>query len=273
MASKVNLLSQRLRGAQFEVSDLRGNIDRLLLDLEDAVFIFDREMRLVFASGSVEKFLGKERDDLVAISRSRKSSRPIPRSGCSSRRRRRPAGSCATGACPSPALGGGVSVVLLSVDMLESIPGATGSGLLVRLRDPEAQRKLGRELQTADRLAAISRVSSGVAHEVKNPLNAILLHVEVAKAKLARGDTDVIPQMEIISSEILRLDRVVKTFLDFTRPVELKLETVPVRRLLDEVLELARPQAEAVEDPRDCGRRSGWRGACASIAICSSRPC
>ena len=61
MASKVSILSERLRGAQFEVSDLRGNIDRLLQDLEDAVFIFDRELRLVFASGSVEKFLGSER--------------------------------------------------------------------------------------------------------------------------------------------------------------------------------------------------------------------
>jgi signal transduction histidine kinase len=113
------------------------------------------------------------------------------------------------------------------------------------LRDPEAQRKLNRELQTADRLAAISRVSGGVAHEVKNPLNAILLHVEVAKAKLARGDTDVQPQMEIISGEILRLDRVVKTFLDFTRPVELNLTTVSLREFLEEVVELARPQAEA----------------------------
>src|SRR5215471_7241894 len=40
MASKVSLLGQRLRGAQFEVSDLRGIIDHLLQDLEDAVFIF-----------------------------------------------------------------------------------------------------------------------------------------------------------------------------------------------------------------------------------------
>ena len=44
MASKVSLLGQRLRGAQFEVSDLRGNIDHLLQDLEDAVFIFNREL-------------------------------------------------------------------------------------------------------------------------------------------------------------------------------------------------------------------------------------
>ena len=64
MASKVNLLGERLRGAQFEVSDLRGNIDHLLQDLEDAVFIFNRELRLVFASGSVEKFLGRDRTDL-----------------------------------------------------------------------------------------------------------------------------------------------------------------------------------------------------------------
>jgi signal transduction histidine kinase len=249
MASKVSMLGQRLRGAQYEVSDLRGNIDRLLHDLEDAVFIFSRDGRLVFASGAVEKFLGRERADLAGqsiqvifppattlgllIAQAAQTGRPI-------RNRRVPIAQ----AVEAPA---GIAVVLLSVDTLETLPGglATGSGLLVRLRDPEAQRKIGRELQTADRLAAISRVSGGVAHEVKNPLNAILLHVEVAKAKLARGDTDVAPQMEIISREILRLDRVVKTFLDFTKPVELNLATVPLQELLGEIVELARPQAEA----------------------------
>jgi signal transduction histidine kinase len=51
--------------------------------------------------------------------------------------------------------------------------------------------------------------------------------------------------MEIISREILRLDRVVKTFLDFSRPVELNLSTVTVQDLVGEIVELARPQAEA----------------------------
>src|SRR5208337_4972422 len=60
MASKVSLLGERLRGAQYEVSDLRGNVERLFQDLEDAVLIFSRERRLVFASASVEKFLGRE---------------------------------------------------------------------------------------------------------------------------------------------------------------------------------------------------------------------
>lgn len=249
IASKVSLLGQRLRGAQYEVSDLRGNIDRLLQDLEDAVFIFNRERRLVFASGSVEKFLGKQRSDLpdqsvsdvfppaatlgLLIAQASQTGRPI-------RNRRVPLRSPGETAS-------GLSMVLLSVDLLETLPGGAnaGSGMLVRLRDPEAQRKLGRELQTADRMAAISRVSSGVAHEVKNPLNAILLHVEVAKSKLAHGDTGIEPQMEIISREILRLDRVVKTFLDFTRPVELKLANVPLQELVGEIVELARPQADA----------------------------
>jgi signal transduction histidine kinase len=249
MASKVTLLGQRLRGAQFEVSDLRGNIDHLLQDLEDGVFVFNREFRLVFASGSVEKFLGRDRSELpgqlladvfppstmlgLLIAQASQTGRPL-------HNRRVPVTPAGDGAS-------GATVVLLSVDILESVAGGPsgGSGILVRLRDPEAQRKINRELQTADRLSAISRISSGVAHEVKNPLNAILLHVEVARGKLSHGDTDVAPQMEIIAREILRLDRVVRTFLDFTRPVELKLATVSMRELVQEIVELARPQAAA----------------------------
>ena len=247
ISSKVSMLGERLRGAQFEVSDLRGNIERVLHDLEDAVFVFNRDMRLVFASGSVEKFLGKEPSGFVGqtigdvfppsttlgllVAQASQTGRPI--------RNRR---------VPFVANGdGSATVVMLSVDPLETLQAAstTVSGLLVRLRDPEAQRTLGRQLQTADRLAAISKISSGVAHEVKNPLNAIGLHVEVARAKLSRGQTDVTQEMEIISREILRLDRVVKTFLDFTRPVELRLANVPLQELVREIVELARPQAEA----------------------------
>jgi len=249
MASKVSLLGQRLRGAQFEVSDLRGNIDRLLEELEDAVFIFDREMRLVFASGTVEKFLGTGRANFagkslssvfppyttlgLVISQATQNGQPV-------RNRRVPLP-------PRPETVAGLGTVLLSVDKLQSPPGsaAGGAGLLVRLRDPEAERKIGRELQMADRLAALSRISGGVAHEVKNPLNAILLHVEVARAKLAKGDTEVGQQMEIVSREILRLDRVVKTFLDFTRPVELNFTNVPLKGLVEEIVDLARPQAES----------------------------
>ncbi|MGD0363428.1 MAG: histidine kinase dimerization/phospho-acceptor domain-containing protein, partial [Bryobacteraceae bacterium] len=249
MATKVNLLGEQLRGAQFDFSDLRGNFERLLDQLEDAVLMFGRDRRLVVASGAVEKFLGKVRADLVGhalpeifppnttlglmLAQAAQTARPI-------RNRRVPITSRD---------GSGAFVALLSVDILEppgkgSNPGR-GTGLLVRLRDPEAARQVGRQLQVADRLSAISRISSGVAHEVKNPLNAILMHVELARMKLARQDTDVAPQMEIISREILRLDRVVKTFLDFTRPVELHPADVPLDSFVREIVDLAAPQAAA----------------------------
>jgi len=246
MSSKVNLLGERLRGAQFEVSDLRGNIERLFQDLEDAVFFFNRDQHLVFASGSVQKLLGWTRSELAGHSLAEifpPSSTlglligDVAQGGKPIRNRRVPV----TSEADIPA---GVPIVLLSVDTVHAAPGG-GSGLLVRLRDPEAQRKIGRQLQIADRLTAIGKISGGVAHEVKNPLNAILLHVEVARAKLAVGDTDVVPQMEIIAREILRLDRVVKTFLDFTRPVELNLANVPLDEFVRDLVDLARPQADA----------------------------
>ena len=250
VASKVSLLGQQLRGAKYDFSDLRGNFERLLDDLEDAVLVFGRDRRLVVAAGAVERFLGRERSELMgktlieifpATTSLGLLLQQAAQTGQSIRNRRVPVASSGNGSASVP-------VALLSVDVLEAPPvgaaGGSGAGILVRLRDPEATRQIGKQLQTAERLSAISRITGGVAHEVKNPLNAILMHVELARMKLAKGDNDVAPQMDIIGSEIVRLDRVVKTFLDFTRPVELHLTDVPLEAFVNEIAELARPLAE-----------------------------
>ncbi|HJZ97858.1 MAG TPA: ATP-binding protein, partial [Candidatus Solibacter sp.] len=250
VASKVNLLGQQLRGAQYDFSDLRGNFEKLLDDLEDAVLVFGRDRRLVVSAGSVEKFLGHDRSQLIgqamidifpASTSLGLLLQQAAQTGRSIRNRRVPIGATGNGSS-------GVVVALVSVDVLEALQTGIGTGpsagLMVRLRDPEATRQIGRQLQTADRLAAISRITGGVAHEVKNPLNAILMHVELARMKLAKGDSDLKPQMDIITGEIVRLDRVVKTFLDFTRPVELHPAEVPLERFVDEIAALARPLAE-----------------------------
>ena len=254
VASKVNLLGQQLRGAQYDFSDLRGNFERLLDDLEDAVLVFGRDRRLVVTAGVVEKFLGRGRSELMG--------RPLvevfppstslglllqqaAQTGLSIRNRRVPMDAGGNGDSAS------VAVALLSVDVLEALQSGivTGAaaGILVRLRDPEPTRQIGRQLQIADRVSAISRITGGVAHEVKNPLNAILMHVELARMKLATGDSDLKPQMDIIASEIVRLDRVVKTFLDFTKPVELHPADVPLEGFVNDIAELARPLAETAK--------------------------
>ncbi len=247
MASKVSLLGQQLRGARYDFSDLRGNLERLLDQLEDAVFIFGRERRLVVASGAVEKFLGRMRSDLLGQGLS-DIFPPSTMLGLLLSQASQTGRDLHNRRVPIVHDGGSGSVVLLSVEILESLSGpaaASSSGMLVRLRDPEATQQISRRLQMADRLSAISGITSGVAHEVKNPLNAILMHVELARIKMEQGDYTLEPHMETISREILRLDRVVKTFLDFTRPLELNVSEVGVDEFLEDIAQLARPQASA----------------------------
>jgi PAS domain S-box-containing protein len=112
-------------------------------------------------------------------------------------------------------------------------------GTLVTLRDAETRKQLRSQLDISSRLAAISRLTSGVAHEIKNPLNAMALHLEVLKTRL----DDSQPEIDVISREIKRLDNVVKTFLSFNKPIELQTAPVDLALLVREVETLVTPHA------------------------------
>jgi signal transduction histidine kinase len=114
-------------------------------------------------------------------------------------------------------------------------------GTLVTLRDIESRRQLEQQLDFSTRLAAISRLTGGVAHEIKNPLNAMALHLEVLKGKLG-GEQ---PEIEVIGREIKRLDTVVKTFLNFNRPVDLNYKPIDFNELVKQVLALVSLDANA----------------------------
>lgn len=119
----------------------------------------------------------------------------------------------------------------------------TQIGALLIMRDAESVRRIGDEIEMSRRLSASGRVTGGVAHEVKNPINAIVLHFELLQNKLSELDPDTQRHMDIISREIQRLDRVVQTLVDFMRTRELHLVEVDLRRLLEEVALLAAPDA------------------------------
>jgi signal transduction histidine kinase len=77
-----------------------------------------------------------------------------------------------------------------------------------------------------------------VGHEVKNPINAIVVHLELLRGKVG-SEVTAARHLEIIQSEIQRLDRVVQTLVDFSRPVELKLVDQDMRTIVSSVLMLA----------------------------------
>ncbi len=95
------------------------------------------------------------------------------------------------------------------------------------------------------RLAAMSSLTSGVAHEIKNPLNSIALRLELVRAHIENGSDSANDELDIVAQEVTRLDRVVKTFLDFTRPLELAMEEVDPTVLSQDVLNFIQPEAES----------------------------
>ena len=129
-------------------------------------------------------------------------------------------------------------------------------GVMVLARDLEALGAVESTIRYSRKLAALGRLTSGVAHEVKNPLNAMTIHLELLKGKLAPRRVDgvevaapggqaALEHVGVIGSEIRRLDQVVQGFLKFMRPEDLQLRPVPVLALLTETLRIVEPDAAA----------------------------
>ena len=257
--TKLDVLGQQFRGAREDASKLQGRIEQLMERLEEAIMLFDRNDRLIMASRSAEAFLGFGRWDMMG----RGIDEVLPASS-------------ALGAVVLGALElrrslrdhlltvdreGAIPLrVLVNLEILEDFPNRDRVGTLLTLRDAETRRQIGAQIDVSLRLAAISRLTGGVAHEIKNPLNAITLHLEVLKAKLGADVTLVGSEIEIISREMSRLDRVVKTFLDFAKPIELRLEDLDLRDIATEVAALVKPQAERqnVRVLLDTGGSPAW---------------
>ena len=145
--------------------------------------------------------------------------------------------------------GGGMSKEFQAVEkklnlLGQKYQGAREDASELRLNVDRLLERMASQLDVATRLSAISRLTGGVAHEIKNPLNAIALRLELLRARLGDPDPEVSGQIDILSKEVLRLDRVVKTFLDFSRPVDVHLEDVDLNALTREVTEFVTPQAK-----------------------------
>jgi signal transduction histidine kinase len=234
---KIANLGRQIRDSREIFSALKDNVDQLMAKLQDGLMLFARDSRVVLVSAPVESFLGRPRAELLGHTVHEVFDREslLGAALLEAFERRRPLSQR-----EFAAVGG--KRVQVSLDFVQEKHSQIGALLI--MRDTESVRRLGDEIEMSRRLSASGRLTRGVAHEVKNPINAIVLHLQLLRNKLSQQEPDTRRHMDIIDSEIRRLDRVVQTLVDFTRPRDLHLEDVDLRRLMEDVAQLAAPDAE-----------------------------
>jgi len=99
-------------------------------------------------------------------------------------------------------------------------------------------KKAQQELIQSEKLAALGRFSSGIAHEIKNPLGIILGGSEFLEIKLSQASTDIKTAIKKIKESTFRANNIVQDLLKFARPSELKTEKVKPGDLIEETLSL-----------------------------------
>lgn len=236
--SKLSLLDEQYRGAKQNADELRTNVEQLLQRLDEGVLLFDNGGRLLMAGEPAARLLGLTHSEITGHTVDELFP-PSTTIGQMIGAAIRSGQSVEEQPVAIPRDGDAPQRLAVAIQLLKSRLAGEDMGTLVTLRDVDSRRQLEQQLDFSSRLAAISRLTGGVAHEIKNPLNAMALHLEVLRGKLP-GEQ---PEIEVIGREIKRLDTVVKTFLNFNRPIELHYKPINFNALVQEVLALVSVEA------------------------------
>ena len=240
VSRKITKVGQQLRGVHEIFSTMRENMNSVMAGLEDGLLLFTRDARAVMISPAAEKFLGAPAGHFLG----RRVTEIFPPGHPLHQALHIESDELSEVAAETELqTSEGPRRVSVSVQAIQE--DGERMGALVTLRDLDSLESINTQLQVSERLAALGRITAGVAHEVKNPLNSMRLWLENLKESiLAEQDSASQQAVQVLDKEIDRLDAVVKRFLDFTRPMDIRLEATQLAHLLKEVLEVARPQLQ-----------------------------
>jgi signal transduction histidine kinase len=287
LGSFFNTLSAQLSADRTTLAGEKAKLESIVDHLEDAVAIFNPDGGLLFANPAMRAMLPPEPftrpiDDVLpdghpyrhAVQETlAKGQSHGPMSA------RIPATAMSTSTAATSkdeAVQGGERLIVT-----HAIKGLDDRlvGVMLVARDLDYLSRVQSTINYSRKLVALGRLSAGVAHEVKNPLNAMTIHLELLKQKLATAkatgeaaglssgtalpDAPAVPavvvdgvlatrpadvesaleHVTIIANEIRRLDEVLQGFLKFTRPEDLKLQAISVRSLVEEIVRVVGPEA------------------------------
>jgi signal transduction histidine kinase len=259
-----NTVSAQLSADRSQMAGQVANLESAVHHLEDAVAIVNPHGDLLFANPAMRALLpdaapGTSLDQLVDAGH---PLRGLSEQTLISRGSRGPV------SATFPDLRGDARERLIMTHAINDPSGELVAVMLIA-RDLNYLNQVQSTIRYSRKLAALGRLSAGVAHEVKNPLNAMMIHLELLRqqftarvanrshlqpagptaalavaAPVAVDTRQALEHVDVIANEIHRLDEVVQGFLKFNRPEDLKLQPVSLSALLDEVVPIVRPEAE-----------------------------
>jgi signal transduction histidine kinase len=256
-----NAVSAQLSADRSQMAGQVANLESAVQHLEDAVAIVSPKGQVLFANPAMRALLpgaaaGASLNDLVAADHQlrRQADQTL-----ASRQSRGPVSVVfdASGTDSGERL-------LLTHPVNDANGGLVGIMLIVR--NLEYLSQVQSTVRYSQKLAALGRLSAGVAHEVKNPLNSMMIHLELLRQKVSArqpaaalagsagggraielppdAPSDTLQHVNVIATEIRRLDEVVQGFLKFARPEDLKLQPVILSALFDEIAPILKPEAD-----------------------------
>jgi len=120
-------------------------------------------------------------------------------------------------------------------------------GLVLVLRDVSELKRMEWEVFQAEKMTALGRLAASVAHEVRNPLGAIGIQLQLLADDVgdlpAPQEERLARRLDIAQAEMKRLDRIVHNFLRFSRTPKLRLQPTDLNDVLRHVFELVTPEA------------------------------
>lgn len=239
LAARVNRLGERIQADGSGWQSEKARLEGISNSLEDAVIFLNDRREVVFCNQAAEGILNRRLDELMGHPLGSLLPEEHPLLSVVAELFETGRG-CRGVPLKVPGSGGRTRELAVSSYLIREDGQARGG--ILALKDLDPVRAVESLVTYSQKLAALGRLTSGVAHEVKNPLNAMRIHLELLKTRLGGERPEVAENLDVIAQEIQRLDRVVQGFLKFMRPQDLHLAPVDINALLTEVAQLAAPE-------------------------------
>jgi PAS domain S-box-containing protein len=142
-------------------------------------------------------------------------------------------------------LNGELKYLSFSISQLDD-PDTNQTKLTVVIKDLTDTKRLEDEAKKNEKLSAMGELASGVAHEIRNPINAIGMIAQRLNKEFTTtsNQTEYSDITQLLKSEVNRINKIITQFLSYAKPIDLNLKTVELKSYFEEIYHLFEDQAK-----------------------------